>query len=86
MDNFCGLKEIKKKNIILSINEALKYTENAHTDITHKWNCNDMPIDIDRRKEVTMLDVLNYHAFMKNSVNESPISENENKASKNIQP
>lgn len=64
MDNFCGFNEQKKKNIILPISETLKYLENSHDNLGDEWNSNNLLIDIERQKNTTMLDVLNYHTFM----------------------
>lgn len=64
MDNLCGLNEVKKKNIILPISDTLKYFENSHNNLTNEWNSNNLPIDIERQKNITLLDVLNYHTFM----------------------
>lgn len=70
----CGLNEVKKKNIILPISDTLKYFENSHNNLPNEWNSNNLPIDIERQKNTTLLDVLNYHTFMcsdktKNNVN-----------------
>lgn len=64
LDNFCGFNEVKKKNIILPIGETLKYLENSYDNIVSPWNSKNMPIDIERQINTTMLDVLNYHTFM----------------------
>ncbi|XP_060881396.1 endoribonuclease Dicer-like isoform X5 [Metopolophium dirhodum] len=65
IDNFSGNHEGKKKNIILPISETLKYLENSHdNNMVDEWNSNNFPIDIERQKNTTMLDVLNYHTFM----------------------
>lgn len=64
MDNFCGFTEIKKKKIILPISETLKYLENSNNNMANEWNLNNLSFDIERQKNTTMLDVLNYHTFM----------------------
>lgn len=64
MDKLCGLNEVKKKNIILPISDTLKYFENSHDNLPNEWNSNNLPIDIERQKNTTLLDVLNYHTFM----------------------
>lgn len=64
MDNYCGFNEVKKKNIILPIGETLKYLENSYDNIASPWNSKNTLIDIDRQKNTTMLDILNYHTFM----------------------
>lgn len=64
MDNFCGFNEEKKKQIILPISETLKYLENSHNNLSDEWNSINLPIDIERQKNTTMLDVLNYHTFV----------------------
>lgn len=69
------MNEVQKKNIILPISETLKYLENSHCSIADEWNLNNLPIDIDRQKNTTLLDVLNYHTFLydknKNKSNEN---------------
>ncbi|VVC42507.1 Hypothetical protein CINCED_3A023563 [Cinara cedri] len=67
MDNFCGFNEVKKKAIILPIGETLKSLNNSYDNIGTTWNSKNMPIDIDRQINTTMLDVLNYHTFMYDS-------------------
>lgn len=47
----------------MPISDTLKYLENTSTNTTD-WNSNSLPIDIERHKNTTMLDVLNYHTFM----------------------
>lgn len=74
MDKYCGFNEVKKKNIILPISDTLKYLENPHNNIV-EWNSINLPIDIERQKNTTMLDVLNYHTFMY-AVNKSKSNEN----------
>lgn len=32
--------------------------------MANEWNSKSLPIDIERQKNTTMLDVLNYHTFM----------------------
>lgn len=81
IDNFNGNNEGKKKNIILPISETLKYIENSHdNNMVDEWNSNNFPIDIERQKNTTMLDVLNYHTFMyainKSKSNDSIVSKN----------
>jgi len=75
IDDFCGFNEIKK-NIILPISETLKYVENSYNDISCDWK--NMPVDIERQKNITMLDVLNYHNFIYFKCKKN---ENSNKAS-----
>lgn len=75
MDNFSGFYEVKKKNIILPIGETLKYLENSHDNMADEWNPNNLPIDIERQKNTTMLDILNYHTFMY-AINKSKYYEN----------
>lgn len=74
MDDFSGFYGVKKKNILLPISETLKYLENSHDNID-EWNVNNLPIDIERQKNTTMLDILNYHTFIY-AVNKSRFSEN----------
>jgi len=82
IDNFSGNHEGKKKNIILPISETLKYIENSHdNNMVDEWNSNNFPIDIERQKNTTMLDILNYHTFMY-AVNKS--KSNDHIVSKNI--
>lgn len=83
MDNFCGygFNEFKKKNIILPISETLKYLDNSYNNMIDEWNSNKLPIDIERQKNTTMLDVLNYHTFIYpklkcNENNPSTVSKN----------
>lgn len=66
MDKFCVVNELKKKHIILPISDTLKYMKNTHNSIINELNSN-CPIDIDRQKNTTLLDVLNYHRFMNSS-------------------
>ncbi|XP_022180231.1 endoribonuclease dcr-1 isoform X3 [Myzus persicae] len=76
IDNFSGNHEGKKKNIILPISETLKYLENSHdNNMVDEWNSNNFPIDIERQKNTTMLDVLNYHTFMY-AINKSKSNDN----------
>uniref|UniRef100_A0A2H8TDA5 Endoribonuclease Dicer n=1 Tax=Melanaphis sacchari TaxID=742174 RepID=A0A2H8TDA5_9HEMI len=78
IDKFSGFYEGKKKDIILPISETLKYIENSHdNNMVDKWNSNNFPIDIERQKNTTMLDVLNYHTFMY-AVNKSKNNDNVN--------
>jgi len=82
IDNFSGFHEDKKKNIILPISETLKYLENSHdNNMANEWNSKSLPIDIERQRNTTMLDVLNYHTFMY-AINKS--KNNDNTVSKNI--
>ncbi|XP_003240109.1 endoribonuclease dcr-1 isoform X4 [Acyrthosiphon pisum] len=88
IDNFSGNHEGKKKNIILPISETLKYLENSHdNNMVDEWNSNNFPIDIERQKNTTMLDVLNYHTFMyainKSKSNESIDSQKSKSSSLN---
>jgi len=81
IEDFNGFHEGKKKNILLPISETLKYIENSHgNNMIGEWNSNNFPIDIERQKNTTMLDVLNYHTFMY-AVNKS--KSNDNIVSKN---
>jgi len=81
IDDFSGFHEDKKKNIILPISETLKYLENSHdNNMANEWNSNSLPIDIERQRNTTMLDVLNYHTFMY-AINKS--KNNNNIVSKN---
>jgi len=45
-----------------------------------EWNPNNFPIDIERQKNTTILDVLNYHTFMyaisKSKSNDNIVSKN----------
>lgn len=63
MDCFCGFNEVNK-NILLPIDDTLKYFKNSPDNLIDKWNSNNLPIDIDRQKNTTLLDVYNYHMFM----------------------
>lgn len=74
MDKYCGFNEVKKKKIILPISDTLKFLENPHNNIV-EWNSSNLPIDIERQKNTTMLDVLNYHTFMY-AINKSKSNEN----------
>jgi len=89
IDDFSGNLEGKKKNIILPISETLKYLENSHdNNMVDEWNSNNFPIDIERQKNTTMLDVLNYHTFMyainKSKSNDSIVSKNINQSNLQI--
>ncbi|XP_026808824.1 endoribonuclease Dicer-like isoform X3 [Rhopalosiphum maidis] len=78
IEDFSGFHEGKKKNILLPISETLKYIENSHgNNMVGEWNSNNFPIDIERQKNTTMLDVLNYHTFMY-AVNKSKSNDNIN--------
>jgi hypothetical protein len=50
----------KKKNIILAVSEILKYSQQNNMD-----DSGNSSIDIDRQKNVTMLDILNYFTLMR---------------------
>lgn len=69
IDGFCDFNEKNKKEWLMPISEALKYIENSHYSIVDEWNFNNVPIDIDRHKNITMLDILNYQTFMNVSIN-----------------
>lgn len=73
IDKYCGFNEVKKKNIILPISDTLKYLENPHNNV--EWNSCNLPIDIERQKNTTLLDILNYHTFMF-AMNKSKSNEN----------
>lgn len=83
MDNFSGFYEVKKKNIYLPIGETLKYLENSYNNMDDECNPNNLPIDIERQKNTTMLDILNYHTFMY-AINKSKYHENNYKNSVSI--
>lgn len=65
----------------MPISETLKYLENSHdNNMIDEWNSNNFPIDIERQKNTTMLDILNYHTFMhaaiKSKSNDTIVSKN----------
>lgn len=63
MDCFCGFNEVNK-NIILPIDDTLKYCKNSPDNMIDKWSSNNLPIDIERQKNTTLLDLYNYHTLM----------------------
>ncbi|XP_025190355.1 endoribonuclease Dicer-like [Melanaphis sacchari] len=65
IDNFCGFNEKKKKNTIMAFSETLRYAR--ENNMIDGWDSNNLPIDIDRQKNTTILDVLNYFSFMHNN-------------------
>ncbi|XP_027844608.1 endoribonuclease Dicer isoform X4 [Aphis gossypii] len=76
IDDFSGFHEDKKKNIILPISETLKYLENSHdNNMANEWNSKSLPIDIERQRNTTMLDLLSYHTFMY-AINKSKNNDN----------
>lgn len=49
----------------MSISEAFKYIENYHcSSIVNESDSNYLPIDIDRHKNITVLDVFRYQKCM----------------------
>ncbi|XP_026819706.1 endoribonuclease Dicer-like [Rhopalosiphum maidis] len=64
IDHFCGFYENKKKkkNIILAVSEILKYSQ--ENNMVDDWNSGNLSIDIDRQKNTTMLDILNYFSLI----------------------
>ncbi|XP_050430735.1 endoribonuclease dcr-1 isoform X3 [Adelges cooleyi] len=64
VDKFYGLEENKKKDTFLPIRETLKCLKNCLDDNVSEWKSKNQPIDLDRQKNTTVLDIINYNTFM----------------------
>lgn len=67
MDKFCSFTEVKKKTILLPISETLKCLVNSEDNIVNKLDSNVLPIDFERQKNSTMLDIYNFDTYMQST-------------------
>ncbi|XP_050534312.1 endoribonuclease Dicer-like isoform X2 [Daktulosphaira vitifoliae] len=65
VDKFYGSRNMEKKKVetILPLCETMKLLKNSLNEV-NDWKLKDLPIDIERQKNTTALDIINYISFM----------------------